>query len=135
MKTIKCILKGIKKRPEYAVMAVCVILLYSFNNIYLKVVTVGIVNYFFVCYFNDLICPVLFLSYINILTMSVNKEVRKLWVILVICILSGLFWELKFPMLKHEAVSDPYDILFYIFGGLIYCIIVKVIEVTRKAKR
>ncbi len=114
------IILSIKLRPINFYLMIFVSFFYFINNNVFKIYTKGIVQKFFVCYFNDLICPLFFISYSNILLISVNKEIRKLKCILLYGLLSGLVWEFFAPILKKSSVSDINDIFFYSFGSLLY---------------
>lgn len=54
------IIKSIRKRPLNIILIQLVIVAYLINNLFFKVYTSGAVQQFFICYFNDLICPLLF---------------------------------------------------------------------------
>ena len=94
--------------------------LYFLNNFVFKEKSNGIAHYFFVCYFNDLICPLGFLAYVNILLFFINKKIEKLYGILIFCFICGTVWEFVAPLLKESSVTDFYDILCYCIGGLMY---------------
>jgi hypothetical protein len=114
---------AIKQRPWNLVLIFIVICLYLINNLYLKMNTTGLVQRFFVCYFNDLICPLLFMSYSNLLLFTVNRELsRFLWIMLV-GLLSGVVWELCGQIFKPSAVADIYDLVCYIIGAFLYWLI------------
>ena len=98
-------------------------LLYFVNNFILKSITKGIANYFFTGYFNDLICPLGFVAYTNILLFFINKKIDKFYHILFFCFLCGIVWEFIAPLLKETSVTDPYDLLCYCIGGTLYWII------------
>lgn len=117
---MKLILQSIAKRPLNIVLILLVIILYFFNNLYLKEYAPETLKVFFVGYFNDLICPLLFFSYVNILLQTVNKELTKPGTILLIGICVSVVWEFVAPILKPSSVTDPVDIICYITGSMAY---------------
>lgn len=100
-------------------------LLYLFNNIIFKKITIGIINYFFICYFNDVLAPIWILSYSNILLSENKKEMVKISVILSFTFCCGLIWEFFAPLIKKTSVTDIIDLFAYLFGGLIFWFIQK----------
>ena len=116
---------SIKKRPINLILIVVVICLYFFNNIYVKDHTAGMVNEFFICYFNDLICPLFFISYSNLLLLTVGREIKRLKWILIFGFVSALIWEFLAPVLKDGSVTDLIDIVCYMTGTVIYWLILR----------
>ena len=121
----KKIICGIKKNPANIILLTLSGVIYFANNNFLKLHTHGILNYFFICYLNDLICPLFFLSYSNILLYAVDKEIFTLCKVIFICFLCGLIWEFFAPVLKPNSTPDLFDILCYVLGGIIYLLIQK----------
>ena len=101
---------------------IIVAILYLLNNgIFKELVSIDTkLKVFLVCYFNDLICPFGFLSYLNFLFRFLNYRIRKVWEIWLWCFCAGLIWEYFAPLLKTSAVSDPFDLLCYLIGGTGY---------------
>lgn len=114
------IVKSIKHRPLNMALIPIVLVLYLLNNNYFKLHTTGIIRYFLICYFNDLICPLLFFSYANLLLLTVNREITQLWLICLIGLCASCFWEFGAPYIKATAITDPVDIVFYLTGSIIY---------------
>ena len=96
---------------------------YLLNNFIFKKISTGIFYYFFVCYFNDLLCPLFFVSYTNIMLSFIRKRIEKLHHIVLYCFLCGFVWEFIAPFLKEDSVTDFYDLICYFIGGLLYWII------------
>lgn len=101
-------------------------IIYLINNYFLKSYTSGILNYFCICYLNDLICPLLLLSYSNILLLAVHKEINTFTEAVFICFLCGLVWEFLTPVLKSNSTTDLFDIFCYCLGGMMYISIQKI---------
>lgn len=72
------------------------------------------------CYFNDVLCGILFLAYCNLLLIRKHLLIDKLWVIESILFCCGLFWEIVAPLYVNYSVGDPIDIVAYMFGGFVY---------------
>ena len=111
-------------RPVNPVLMAAVLVLYFLNNRWFKAHTDGPVQYFMICHFNDLICPLFFLAYSNLLLLTVGRELRKIHWVLLFGLCSGLIWEFFAPVIKPTATADPWDLLFYLIGtGLYWCIL------------
>ena len=79
---------------------------------------------FFLCYFNDLLAPILLLSFSNFLLYYYNKEIKgkNIYLFIGIC---ALFWEFITPLYKKNSICDFIDILMYFIGASIYVILVR----------
>ena len=122
------IIRSSKKRPVNLILMVVVCMLYSVNNYWFKKSTVDVVQYFFVCYFNDLLCPLFFMAYSNFLLLMEGKELKTLWETGRLCFAAGIVWEYFAPVLKPEAVSDPIDLGCYLVGGCLYWGILRMVR-------
>lgn len=101
------------------------ILLHILNVFLFSNINYSIVNYFFTCFFDDLLAPLILFSYINIVLSFYNKKLYSLKNLIIFILLVSLVWEYLIVFIKPTSVSDPFDILFYICGTLIYWIIYK----------
>lgn len=92
-------------------------------------VKMGIANdairWFMTCYFNDMIGGITFTAYCCIFVELYKGSIIKLHQIEVILFLSGVFWEYITPLYRN-TISDPWDIAAYMFGGLLYWVIIKI---------
>ena len=120
------IIKSILSAPMNAILILVVFCAYFCNNLYFKNATTGIFRLFFVCYFNDLICPLLFFSYSNLLLLTVGRELKSLGQILFVGLLASFVWEIVAPAIKSYAVADFYDVIFYLCGSFLYYLIMKI---------
>ena len=93
---------------------------YLLNNLLFKKISTGMLYYFFTGYFNDLLCPLFFVSYVNIMLSFIQKSILKLPHILLFCFIAGLFWEFIAPLMKKTSVTDFFDLLCYCIGGFLY---------------
>ena len=94
--------------------------LYFVNNRWFKHISVGAVQYFFICYFNDILAPIFLLSYSNILLYVKGLRINQYTHIIAFCVAVGLLWEFLAPLLNPASVSDWLDIVCYVIGGSIY---------------
>lgn len=122
MKKIVC---SIKNRPINLWLMLMVAALYLINNCYLKIYAPQAIRWFFICYFNDLICPLLFFGYVNILLLTKGKELSKLKLILLFGLLVSIVWEYGAPILKESSITDIGDIGCYLIGSILYWWILK----------
>lgn len=97
--------------------------LYFLNNMVLKKYSSGFFEYFFKCHFNDLICPLVFLAYCDILLSTKNKNINKLWQCMIFIFVVGLIWEFFAPLIKAGAVTDYIDIICYQIGATLYWLV------------
>ena len=125
---MKKILLSIKKKPINVILMLLTIALYILNNIFFKKNTTGNLNVFMVGYFNDLICPFFFVSYCNILLLSIGKEIRKLRWLLLFSFCAGLVWEFVAPMLKETSVTDILDLMCYLLGTFFYWLVLMIYQ-------
>lgn len=79
-------------------------------------------------YFNDLICPLFFLSYCNILLLSIGKEIKKLHWLLLFIFCVGPVWEFVTPLLKETSVTDVFDLVCYLVGTIFYWFVLKIYQ-------
>lgn len=122
---IKLIYKNIKRKPFNILVFVLCTIIWACNECYLKKATSGVVNYIAVCYLNDYLAPILFLSYVNIILSTRNVEINRLYSIIMICLINGMIWEYLAPYVKEDSVADILDILAYLIGGITYWLIIK----------
>ena len=119
------ILTSIKQKPINIILMAIVLCLYFLNNTVFKFCTRGIIQEFMICYFNDFICPLFFISYSNLLLLTVGREIKRLKWILIFGFVSALIWEFLAPVLKAGSVTDITDIICYMTGAVIYWFILR----------
>ncbi len=105
--------------------------LYLLNNIVIKSLTENIhyLHYYMKNYFNDTLVGIFGPAIVNLtLILLFNKDKLKKHQILLYLFLFGLFWEYGISYFIRSAIADPYDILAYVFGGIIYIVITGVID-------
>jgi len=104
---------------------------YLLNSVILLNINNSILHYFFSCYFDDLLAPLLLFSYINILLSFYNKKIYSLKYLMTFILLVSIVWEYLICFIKPTSVSDPLDVLFYAFGTLIYWTIHKNLDIKK----
>lgn len=125
---MKKIVESIRKRPVNLMLLILVVFAYWINNLFLKEHSGGLLRVFFIGHFNDLICPLFFFSYANMLLITVGKEIARLWVICLVSLCTSCVWEFVAPLMKPSSTTDPLDIFCYITGGVVYWAILRYIK-------
>lgn len=128
------LLYSVKRRPINFVLMVMVTILYLINNGYLKKNTYGSLQRFFICYFNDLICPLFFMSYSNFLLLTRGKEIIRIKSIIVYMSILGLIWEYFAPIIDSDSVTDVNDLFCYVLGGALYGLIIMIANCSKTRK-
>ena len=107
---------------------IAVFILYITNRFVVsKIEIFPLVDLFLSCYFNDLLCGIFLISYINSVTMVAYKKeaITQLWLLELILVIFGIIFEYVVPLFRTNTVSDPLDIIAYCSGGFIYHILRK----------
>ncbi len=108
-----------KRKTNIACMVVA-IAIYCLNQMMLKKQFIGAIGYFCKCHLNDLVCPLLFLSYAQIMLIWAGHEIQKYVGLLVLGMSAGFVWEYFAPIINPKAVTDAYDLICYFCGIQIY---------------
>lgn len=117
---MKGILQSIRKRPLNIILIFIGAMLYLINNLFLKENLPRTISWFFTGYFNDLICPLIFFSYANMLLLTTGRELQRLFFLLAAAAGAGFVWEFAAPLWKDGSVTDPADMLCYFAGSIVY---------------
>ena len=75
------------------------------------------------CYLNDLVCPLFFLGYCEILFIWIECELKSYKEIIILGMSAGVIWEFFAPIINQKAVTDYYDLLAYFVGSLVFAIL------------
>lgn len=97
--------------------------LYAANNALVKPLRLpGLLGVFFGGHFNDVVAGFAFLAYTNILFDLVKPSLRikHFCITGLYALCCGLFWEVVAPALFKPSTSDPWDLLCYVVGALVY---------------
>lgn len=115
----------IKNRKNLSLIIICLIL-FVINTLFLKKMNFETLNSFFRGYLNDLLAPIIFLSFMNLLLKNIlNIEINKAIYLFIITLFISFIWEYMAIFVKNNAVFDYLDIIVYLLGCLIYYIIIK----------
>lgn len=103
-------------------------LLYLLNELIFKKLN----NIFFLGYYNDILAPILLLSYSNFLLSRYNKALVgiKSFIFIVIC---SFVWEILALLIKENSVADILDCGAYLLGCMIYNLVIFIF--TKKSKK
>lgn len=101
------------------------IILYLFNQTFKSKISVELIRWFMCCYFNDMIGGITFTAYCNLVLSFNNKKLVKIWQIELLMFVCGIFWEYVTPLFRKSTVTDNWDIVAYMIGGIFYCIIIR----------
>lgn len=100
------------------------LLTYQLNNHVLK----GTFSSTFISnYFNDMLGGLLIVAFTNMMAstqMEWRLYLKSVRAIIVFSGLAGVYWEYVAPLYVEESISDPYDVLAYIAGGLAYWLMI-----------
>ncbi len=116
-------INAVRQNKHELICAAAVTVAYMLNKLIFINITSGDWGYFFRCYFNDLICPIFFLSYCKFIFSLAKIRINNYFIFLGIGMAAGFAWEYVIPLFKHNSISDPYDLLCYFVGTHIYCLI------------
>lgn len=97
--------------------------LYWFNRLWLTGVTSGVLQWFLICYFNDILAGLVLPAVASILLLLAGRPaLRRWWPTALLLLGAGLIWECIAPLWKEGAVFDWWDFAAYQLGGLLYLI-------------
>lgn len=112
------------RRRAFFLLNLCVfsatVLLYLLNEFGLKAWTE---HAFVQGHMNDLLAMGLLLPYSNVLLgLYTGRDLRlvRFGPIVSFALLVGLFWEYVTPFYYEKSVGDPWDVVFYVAGSLVY---------------
>lgn len=117
-------MKYIKKTLVLNIICMLVsVMVYFFNNSYLKKYTDGLINYFCKNYLNDIFANLVFIPIVVIILSYNGYKIKNTFFIMMIGIVAGMFWEYISPMINKNSVYDPLDLICYLIGTIIYCML------------
>ena len=94
---------------------------YIVNRLWLRHMTAGFVQWFLVCYANDLSAGLFLAAWADLLLRLGRLPPIRSWRQTVPLLLaSGFVWEVLAPLWKAGAIFDPWDFLAYQIGALGY---------------
>ena len=112
-------------RKKNLLVILITVLLYLLNQQFKGQISNESIKWFMSCYFNDIIGGMTFIAYSNIIFSFRKIIIAKLWHIELLMFSCGIFWELITPIYRTDTVSDVWDILAYMIGGLLYSFLIR----------
>lgn len=107
-----------KKEIQIIVLAMTI---YAINRTTKMYNNIPFIGYLCKCHLNDCIGGIVFPAYVNIvLKLYKYPQIAKLSHICIIMLCCGIFWEYVCPLFLEYSVSDFWDMLSYILGGILY---------------
>lgn len=105
------------------------LVVYTINRIFKSYIDIPVIGYLCKCHLNDYIGGIVFPAYVNILLYRAKyRPIKNCFIIAFMMFLCGVIWEYIFPYLFSYSVSDIFDVLAYLLGGITYCFIWSVVE-------
>ena len=101
------------------------LLLYGINQCFKRDIPHEGLRLFMCGYFNDIVGSITFLAYVNLVLSRGGLALEKLWQILLMMLGCGFFWEVITPLFRKSTVADFWDGAAYLFGGLLYWLILQ----------
>lgn len=102
------------------------VMVYLLNKVLFVHYVSGWVWYFCVSHLNDLVCPLFFLGYVQIVLKWVDVEKISYTYCVLLGMSAGFVWEYFAPIINADAVTDTIDLLCYFVGTNIYYWISKI---------
>lgn len=126
IKLIKKLGRSVEICPLNLVLFFVIFFLYHFNDYFLKQHTHGAVQYLCKNHLNDFMGGILFVAYTNLILLTRNQLMYRLWHIVLFCLCVGLFWEFVTPLFHRESVADWIDVCCYVLGGIVYWLMLRI---------
>ncbi len=99
---------------------------YGINKAWLSNITAGTLEMFCRSFLNDIVCPLFFLGFVNIVLLWVGFEATSYLKCITIGMAAGMVWEYFAPLINPKAITDPWDLLCYFIGASIYYLILRI---------
>ena len=94
---------------------------YLANRLWLRAAADGWIGWFLSCYANDICAGAAILAWLDLLlSLGGRPPLRSRGTAILFLLLCGLVWEVLAPLWKTGAVFDPWDLLAYQVGGLLW---------------
>lgn len=97
---------------------------YLVNRFWLARVMGGPLGWFLACYANDIFAGLAIVAWLDLLLRWGKLPPVRSWrAVVPFLLLCGLVWEVLAPLWKAGAVFDPWDLLAYQVGGLLWLLL------------
>ena len=130
-------LKDFFRNNRFEVICFSVVLIFYAGNkfLFIPFLPEGKLHLFFSCFFNDFLCPILFLPACCIILKWAGVNIQSYWLLLLLIVIGGLTWEYLIPLFLVNKVSDMIDIIFYLVGMNVYYVLMYMTErIVKKSK-
>lgn len=108
--------------------------LYLLNRVCKSYINIPFIGYICRCHLNDFFGGIVFMAYINLLLFNYKKiRIANLLHTILIMIICGILWEYFFPLFLPYSISDFYDVIAYVVGGIVYQLII--ITITKRRNK
>lgn len=98
--------------------------LYWLCRLWLRDVAAGLLQWFLICYFSDILAGLVLPSIAGLVLFAAKRPAIQRWRHIALLLLgAGLVWEWLAPLWKPGAVFDWWDFAAYQLGGLLYFLI------------
>ena len=102
------------------------LLIYGINKLWLFKITTGELEIFCRSFLNDLVCPLFFLGFANIVFLWAGIELNSYIKCVSIGMTAGVVWEYFAPIVNTKSTTDPWDLICYFIGISIYYLIFRI---------
>lgn len=119
------IFQAVRKRKINPYSIAITAILYVVNKKLLVTYTSGLIHLFCSFYFNDLICPFLFLGISQIMLIWAGCELKSYISIVFLGMAGGIIWEFVGPIINPKSVTDIWDLACYFIGSNGYWFLMK----------
>ena len=115
------VLDNVNYRTKCMIYAVVLGIICLFNKYSVDALDYKHIKGFLCGYLNDILGTVIFLLYLCIVFSFLKRKfIFRYFHIIIITFLCGIFWEYLTPIYRTDTISDPWDILAYMFGGTLF---------------
>ena len=110
-----------RRRQVDLLTLLAVAVFYSVNRLWLSGAADGWAGWFLTCYANDICAGAAILAWLDLLlSLGGRPPLRTLGAAILFLFACGLVWEVLAPLWKPGAVFDPWDLMAYQVGGLLW---------------
>ena len=120
--------------PRDLVMLAAGFVLFYLNDLALKpLLSDAAFGWLFKNHFNDVLAGLAFMAYTNVLLALFRPKGRivRLRFVIPFIFACGLFWECVAPLFVSGSVADPWDLLAYVMGGIVYWAVNALVDCAR----
>jgi hypothetical protein len=101
-----------------------IILFGAINQLFLRYNVPGSFGIFLDFYFNDVLAAILILVWTDALLSLKQQRLDNYLHIFLLTVTIALFWEFITPLYHAGSTSDLWDLVAYLFGGILYSLFI-----------